>query len=430
MNAPLRWYLSSTAAFLIPGGIQMVLFPWLVAVMLHEPAQRVGIAQMAGALPALFLILFGGVVGDRFDQRRTLIGLHLFGALPPLVLALLIGNGLLSYGLLIGYALVGGIVGAFSQPARDALLSRVAGDRIQRTVTIVMGMQFGVQILGISLASLADRLGAVPLILTQATIMACGAFAVSRIRVERFEQPLVRKHVLKEIREGLALVFGSERLLPIMLLTFAIGVFFAGAFTVLIPLTIRDIYHGGAQQIGFAYVLNMVGTVAVTLLLLARGGVARPGRAVILAQGCGSLLFVPIVFGVPIAVVLRADLPLGRRRRSRDEHGAQHRAGSGTDVASRARHVRVFPRNDGRHADRLVRDGLRDQCVRCVERRAGAGDRYGRGRHSGRCEEQPVDAGAASGSGAGMIGRNQSTGECDGRSTQLLDLGLRARRAE
>ena len=301
MNAPLRWYLSSTAAFLIPGGIQMVLFPWLVAVMLHEPAQRVGIAQMAGALPALFLILFGGVVGDRFDQRRTLIGLHLFGALPPLVLALLIGNGVLSYGLLIGYALVGGIVGAFSQPARDALLSRVAGDRIQRTVTIVMGMQFGVQILGISLASLADRLGAVPLILTQATIMACGAFAVSRIRVERFEQPLVRKHVLKEIREGLALVFGSERLLPIMLLTFAIGVFFAGAFTVLIPLTIRDIYHGGAQQIGFAYVLNMVGTVAVTLLLLARGGVARPGRAVILAQGSGSLLFVPIVFGVPIA---------------------------------------------------------------------------------------------------------------------------------
>ena len=58
---------------------------------------------------------------------------------------------MLSYGLLIGYALVGGIVGAFSQPARDALLSRVAGDRIQRTVTIVMGMQFGVQILGISL---------------------------------------------------------------------------------------------------------------------------------------------------------------------------------------------------------------------------------------------------------------------------------------
>jgi MFS family permease len=302
LNAPLRWYLTSTASFLIPGGIQMVLFPWLVAVLLHESAQRVGIAQMSGALPALFLILFGGVLGDRFDQRRILIALHAFGALPPLTLALLIGSDHLTYAVMIGYALVGGIVGAFSQPARDALLSRVAGDRIQRTVTIVMAMQFGVQILGIGLASLADRIGAVPLILTQTTVMALGAFAVMQIRVAKFDKPAVRKHAVKEIVEGLALVFGSRRMLPVMLLNLAIGVFFAGAFTVLIPLTIRDVYHGGAQQIGFAYILNMVGTVAVTLALLARGGIARPGRAVILALGGGALLFLPMVFGVPIGV--------------------------------------------------------------------------------------------------------------------------------
>ncbi len=92
----------------------MVLFPWLVAVMLDESATRVGFAQMCGALPALFLILFGGVVGDRFDQRRILIALHMFGALPPFVLAVLIGGNHLSYGLMIGYALIGGIVGAFS----------------------------------------------------------------------------------------------------------------------------------------------------------------------------------------------------------------------------------------------------------------------------------------------------------------------------
>ena len=302
MNAPLRWYLTSTASFLIPGGIQMVLFPWLVAVLLHESAQRVGIAQMAGALPALFLILFGGVIGDRFDQRRILIAVHIFGALPALVLALLIANDLLSYGLLIGYALVGGVVGAFSQPARDALLSRVAGDRIQRTVTMMMGVQFGVQILGIGLASLADRIGAVPLILVQTTVMGLGTLAVMRIRVDRFERPAVRQHAVKEIFDGLKLVFGSKRMLPVMLLNLAIGVFFAGAFTVLIPLTIRDVYHGGAQQIGFAYMLNMIGTVAVTLLLLARGGVARPGRAVIIALGSGSMLFLPMVFGVPIGL--------------------------------------------------------------------------------------------------------------------------------
>ncbi len=300
MSAALRWYLGSAAAFLIPGGIQMVLFPWLVAVLLHESPDRVGLAQMAGALPALFLILFGGVVGDRFDQRRILVALHVCGALPPFVLALLIGNDRLSYGVLVGYALVGGVIGAFAQPARDALLSRVAGDRIQHTVTLLMAMQFGVQILGISLASLADRTGPVPLIAMQCVVMALGAIAALRIRVDPYV-PGPRKHPFNEIADALVFVLRSERMLPVVVLTFAIGVFFAGAFTVLIPLIVRDVYHGGAQQIGLAYVLNMIGTVAVTLWLLKRGGIARPGRAVILGLGSGALLFLPIVWGVPIA---------------------------------------------------------------------------------------------------------------------------------
>ena len=56
MKLPLRWYLTGTALFLIPGGIQIVLFPWLVAVYLHESPTRVGLAQMAAQLPMLLLI--------------------------------------------------------------------------------------------------------------------------------------------------------------------------------------------------------------------------------------------------------------------------------------------------------------------------------------------------------------------------------------
>jgi hypothetical protein len=60
VTSGLRWYLASTACFLVPGGIQMVMFPYLVAVYLAESPARVGIAQMASQLPMLFLILWGG----------------------------------------------------------------------------------------------------------------------------------------------------------------------------------------------------------------------------------------------------------------------------------------------------------------------------------------------------------------------------------
>ena len=41
MNRGLRWYLTGTALFLIPGGVQIVLYPWLVAVYLNESPTRV-----------------------------------------------------------------------------------------------------------------------------------------------------------------------------------------------------------------------------------------------------------------------------------------------------------------------------------------------------------------------------------------------------
>ena len=120
-RGPLNWYLLSTACNLIPGGVQQVLFPFLVAVILQESAERVGIAQMSWQLPSLFLLLIGGVIGDRFDQRRVLMATHLLAGIPPLTVAWLINSELLSFGVLLAYGLIGGVFTGLSQPARDAL---------------------------------------------------------------------------------------------------------------------------------------------------------------------------------------------------------------------------------------------------------------------------------------------------------------------
>src|SRR5262252_1879532 len=148
ISQPLRWYLASVGAVLLPGGISMVVFPSLVAIYLGASAERLGIAQMAGQLPALALVLLGGVVGDRFDQKRILMAGHLAAAVPSATLAAAIALNALSYSLLVTYVLALGVVGALVQPSRDALLSKVAGDDVQRTVTVVMALQFAVQIVG------------------------------------------------------------------------------------------------------------------------------------------------------------------------------------------------------------------------------------------------------------------------------------------
>ncbi len=295
----LRAYLISTGFYLIPGGIQMVLFPWLVAIYLHESPERVGFAQMAGQLPMLFLILWGGLVGDRIDQRRLLVMLHAVMIVPPLLMAGLVQSDLIIYEILLVWAMVGGALGAFVQPARDALLNRVAGRDIQKVVMLTIGVQFGIQILGFGVGSTADTIGPTTLLCLQALCMLAAVIATLKIPVTAAAVPRQRRPALREIAEGIAIAWRSNAIRPTILLTFAVGVFFAGAYMVLLPLMVRDIYGGGAGGIALAFAANMLGTVTTIVFLMRIGGVARPGRALLLGGMTSSIILSTLYFELP-----------------------------------------------------------------------------------------------------------------------------------
>ena len=131
-----RWYLGGVASWFTSFGIQIIVFPWLVAVVLKEPAQRVGIAQMVMMAPAIVFMLLGGAVADRADCRRLLLRYHLLAALPPLVLAGVVAAGALGYPALLAYGFAMGTLGAFVMPgarlAPDARGAPRAGARHRR----------------------------------------------------------------------------------------------------------------------------------------------------------------------------------------------------------------------------------------------------------------------------------------------------------
>ena len=84
----------------------------------------------------LFLILFGGWLGDRVDQRRLSVILVWALAVPPLIVAGFFYQGVVTYELLVGWVILVGCFGAFAQPARDAMLNRVAGENVQQVVIL------------------------------------------------------------------------------------------------------------------------------------------------------------------------------------------------------------------------------------------------------------------------------------------------------
>jgi MFS family permease len=320
-------YLFAHGAWFLAFGLQMVLFPYLVRVVLQEDEIRFGLAQMALQAPTTVLILLGGFLADRVDGRRIVLLSCVATFATFAGLGLLVANGALTYGLLMAYALIVGTIGAFATPARDALLSNVApkDQDLQKAVGGSMLTQFGAQILGMGAAMAAPFVGVAALLFGQAGLMAAAAFAALRMRPRRGEdRPPGQGHPLRiigaDIREGFAAVVASPVIGPVLLCSVGMGVCFMGAFAVLLPLIVQSYFPvetGGRANTDIATALGAfslcfwVGSMASAMILMRRGAPRRKGRAYLLALASGALVLLICTIPMPLWALCAANFAWG-----------------------------------------------------------------------------------------------------------------------
>ncbi|MGB1905033.1 MAG: MFS transporter [Pseudomonadales bacterium] len=297
------WYMTCLFCFVAPLGIQTVLFPWLVVVELEGSGARLGFAQFCLQLPAIFLILLGGLLADRFNRAKILMICHGFAVLPALGLAYAISTSQLSYASLLVYALAIGTVTAFVQPARDGMLNQIATDDLQKGVTISMGLTFGGQFIGFMLGGAAETVGPRTLLLVHSALMALGIIcAVRLLDLKPAKQSLDNVGVrppgdakdsgLIAIQSSLIWVRQSPAMLPVMFLVFAMSFLYGGAYMVLVPIITRDVYGGGASEIAQCFMAFVAGTVFVTGSLVKIGGLNRPLQGLQIALFGGGLCLI------------------------------------------------------------------------------------------------------------------------------------------
>lgn len=305
-------FLAGMASWFGAWGLQHVLLQWLVVEKLRVSAARVGTAQMALLLPSLLFLLLGGALADRVDRRRALLVLHTLAALACAVLAALLGAGAPSYELVVGYAVVAGTLQAFALPARDALLSEVIRARVGRAVAGLTVVQHAGNGLGALVGGLASVLGAPALFGVQALVLVGGAVAWRRI--PRDPRPVRGDRAppsFAELLTGVVEVARSPVLRPLVLLNLSVGLVFISAYLVLLPLLVRELYGGGAARIAGMVGALPIGTIAVTLVIVARGGLARPGLALLLGQGFAALCLCALSLGLPYWGALAAVIAWG-----------------------------------------------------------------------------------------------------------------------
>ncbi|MEQ8406486.1 MAG: MFS transporter [Oceanicaulis sp.] len=308
--SPFTAYLLAVSGWFFSFGLQTTLFPGVINYTLNESPDRLGMAQAALTAPMLFILPIAGVMAERLDRRAVIAGFHLLGCSAAGGLALMLLHDRLSYTLLIVYALMVGVAGAFVMPARDSAVNPVTrltqrmgrrGFTLQRAIVLTSLVQFAAQIAGMGAGFLAAYFGPAPLFAAQGAgllIGGCAALVLPRIHARR--RPSAP--VWSSLREGVVTVLSSSVLLPMTLIMMTVGVLVVGGgFFVIVPVLVHDVYDGGYALLASLMICFWVGAFCANLLLARHGSIEKPGQALMAAQLATVVSFGAIALSIPLS---------------------------------------------------------------------------------------------------------------------------------
>ena len=83
------------------------------------------------------------------------------------------------------------------------------------------------------------------------------------------------------MRDGLRAAAESPILAPVLIANLAVGMLYVGAFLVILPLLVRDVYRGGSAELSLVSLGFWGGTIGSTFVQVRLGALRRPGRAIV-----------------------------------------------------------------------------------------------------------------------------------------------------
>lgn len=269
-----------------------VAVPYQVFRITHSSLD-VGLVSTAQLIPLVTFSMIGGVMADAHDRRRVLMVTEILMAVASTGLAL--NGGLRHSALWPLYALTavqGGLAG-FDRPAFNAAIPRQVPTPDLAAAYALWQVQFQLGIVvGPSVAGLILAGGGVSTVYW----IDVATFVVSFVSVmaQRPQPPATvsdRPSVWRSAGEGLAYIRGRQVIQGVYLLDIDAMVF--GMPRALFPALGLDLFHGGAQAVGFLYAAPGVGALVGALTTGWVKSVRRQGRAVIVAV---------VLWGAAIAV--------------------------------------------------------------------------------------------------------------------------------
>ncbi len=290
-----RRYYGGQAISLIGTWMQMTAQAWLVLSLTHS-STALGLVIALQTLPVLLLAPYGGVIADRVDKRKVMIGLQSAMGLQALALGLLTVTGAVRVWEIGVLAVILGLNNAFENPSRQSFMLELVGpDHLRNAVSlnsvlVNVARAIGPAVAGILIATVGE--GICFLVNAASFVAVVASLITMDLTALRPSKPAPRAR--GQLREGLRYVRGTRELAVPLLMMGVVGCL-TYEFQVTLPVMASRGLHAGAAGFGFMTAAMGVGAVLGGLAVAARG-----------RTGLRPLVAASWVFGVAVALAALA----------------------------------------------------------------------------------------------------------------------------
>ena len=277
-------FFSGQLISLIGTWMQTIAQSWLVY-RLTGSSLLLGSVGFASQFPVFLVAPIGGIVADRHNRQRVVIGTQVASMILAFILAFLTLTHRVQVWHIFVLAALLGVVNAFDIPGRQSFLVEMVGkEDLMNAIALNSSMFNGARIIGPAVAGvLLARIGEGWCFFANGVsyIAVIAGLFMMRVQSRTIQY---EASPIEHIVEGFRFVRHTAPIRALLVLLGLVSLV-AMPYTVLMPIFADRILHGGARALGLLMGATGVGALLGALTLAAKRGVHGLGRWVAVACG-------------------------------------------------------------------------------------------------------------------------------------------------
>ena len=246
-----RLYMTGQSISLVGTWMQKTAVSWVIYDLTHSTFM-LGLTLFVSQFPSFLFSLLGGVVSDRYNRFKVLLGTQIASMLQASVLAIFILAGHYAVWEILTLSVVLGVINAFDVPARQAMVYEMIDDKKDLPNALALNSSMvnlsrliGPAIAGFVLENLGD--GACFLLNALSFIAVIGSLLL--MKLPKYIEQAHTKNVLGELREGMVYLKKVPSIAFVILMMGLISLFVL-PYSTLLPVYAKDIFKGTASTFG------------------------------------------------------------------------------------------------------------------------------------------------------------------------------------